>query len=691
MDISKPRDPYAPAAARCGSGANLAPVIAPPVASPRPRSDHAAGRGARPEARRGSRANDGARANDYHAAVSGRARSRGPGRRAAIWGSAALLACGRPGAPGSSDGSTTGTGVTTGGESTNAVVSTEPTSTGGTTGGSSGTTGTDTRPPAPLLVSPADGATDVSTAVELCWELVDDPDGEPVRYRVFVDDTELTAGILGDEPGYAGPCVGPLDLKFETTYSWQVQAFEVDDPSRTSLKRPAFTFTTKSDGLTGTVFADDFEDDLGWEIGGDALAGAWVRGNPEQTSHQGAPAQTGRCDGGNSCMFTGHNPQGVVDTADVAGGSTVLTSPAFDLEGAAAATVQLRRFFYKSEPGPQSSLRVELLVPDQGAPDGFVAHELERLDVDTAAQPDNRWTPREYGACGVPMRAGSRLRITATDLGAGILEAAIDSVSVHAHAGATICATGPGSLCDPAAGPAACPDDLLCCSQGVINAGVYRCTSPVAGLDFADPPPTPDAPGNGPLGCDAPDIIVDTAWINPIFADISATEDTCELGEGCLGGTGTRRLMLFTAATPNIGSADLVMGIPANHPELYHYSACHEHYHFDEFARYELRDPDGVTVVATGHKQAFCMLDTVSWAWPLALPRFDCANQGISRGFTDFYDAGLPCQWIDVTGVAPGEYALRIAVNQPRTDAALPILVERDYDNNVVEVPVTVP
>jgi len=42
--------------------------------------------------------------------------------------------------------------------------------------------------------------------------------------------------------------------------------------------------------------------------------------------------------------------------------------------------------------------------------------------------------------------------------------------------------------------------------------------------------------------------------------------------------------MPFTAAAPNIGSTDLVLGIPANFPELFQCSACHDHYHFDEFA-----------------------------------------------------------------------------------------------------------
>ena len=287
------------------------------------------------------------------------------------------------------------------------------------------------------------------------------------------------------------------------------------------------------------------------------------------------------------------------------------------------------------------------------------------------------------------MADGSRLRITATDVGAGLLEAAIDSVKVRAHDDTTVCSAGEGGACDPDAGPGACTDDLLCCSQGVINEGIYRCATPVPGLDFDSLPPTADSPGNGPLGCDAPDLIVDGKWILPIFTKIIVTTDTCEYYEGCVGGLGAREVMLFNAASPNIGSADLVMGVPANHPELFQYSACHDHYHFDEFARYELRAGD--LVAAKGHKQAFCMLDTISWAWPNDFPKFDCANQGISRGFSDWYEAGLPCQWIDISEVPAGDYTLRITLNQPRPDTALPVLNERDYNNNSLDAVVSIP
>jgi hypothetical protein len=545
-------------------------------------------------------------------------------------------------------------------------------------------------PPVPSLLSPADGASGLPIELELCWNLVEDPDGDPVRYRLFVDDMPLGNGRLADEEGHAGPCVGPLLFAHERSYAWQVEAFEVADPTRSSGRSAAWSFSTIGDGLSATVFVDDFEADLGWTVGGDAFAGAWVRGEPVATLHGELSSQPGVCAAGSACYFTGQNPDAVADDEDVAGGATILTSPEFDLGGAAIATVRLQRFFYKSELMADAALEVELLTPNPAVPEGYDVHPLEQLTAATGEAPANAWTPREYAVCDAPMLDGSRLRIRASDHGSGILEAAIDSVSVHAHADASLCEPGEGGWCDPAAGPMPCPSELLCCSQGAVNLGIHRCEPPVAGLDYTNPTDSPAAPGNGALGCDAPDLIVDPVWIEPlIFTDIFMTDDSCELYEGCVGGVGWRTVMLFTVATPNIGSRDLALGVPANLPELFHYSECHDHHHFDEFARYELRDGD--VVVAVGHKQAFCLLDVTSWAWPLALGQFDCTNQGVSRGFSDFYEAGLPCQWIDVTDTPPGEYTLRVTLNQPRLDHAIPALNERDYSNNVAEIQVVIP
>ncbi|MCX4242765.1 lysyl oxidase family protein [Paraliomyxa miuraensis] len=570
---------------------------------------------------------------------------------------------------------------------------------GGTTAGSSSgteastsladtTAGQNQAPPMPTLVSPADGASDVPIQSELCWELVDDPDGDPVRYRVFVDDIELAEGKLGDE-GHAGPCIGPLALNYDQVYAWQVQAFDPDEPGLESARTPAWTFHTAPDGLTTTVFEDPFDEDLGWELSGDALDGSWVRGNPVPATHLGWTSQPAGCAGGQSCVFTGQNPQGLPWEADVAGGSTTLTSPAFDLGGFAAATVTLSRFFYKSSfPETGTLFRVELLVPDDAVPGGEQVFVLEQLELaEDGGGRTNTWTPVEYAACNLPMVDGSRLRLVATDLGAGVLEAAVDSVVVTGQLQVGVCDGGEGAICDPNA-DAPCEGELLCCARGTVNKGVYRCAQAVPSITYPEPG-GPVGTMNGPLGCDAPDLFVESEGIDVYEDDQFFLDNSCEILEGCVPEPGWRRLLRFDTRTPNAGSRDLALGVPSNHPDLFHWSECHGHYHFDGYAYYDLLDGMG-NVVATGHKQAFCLLDWSPWAWNDFGGDYTCSNQGISLGWEDVYGSYLDCQYVDITDVPPGDYVLRVSVNQPLPEAAVAPLIERDYDNNVLEVPVTI-
>lgn len=164
-------------------------------------------------------------------------------------------------------------------------------------------------------------------------------------------------------------------------------------------------------------------------------------------------------------------------------------------------------------------------------------------------------------------------------------------------------------------------------------------------------------------------------------------ESDCAIVEGCVEGAGWRRLLRFETFTPNVGNADFHMGAPADHPDLFSYSSCHRHYHYDGYAEYRLFDSGG-TLSANGHKQAFCLMDSEPVSDAPGVPRdpqYDCGDQGISRGWGDSYYASLDCQWIDVTEVDPGEYVLRISINDGRT------ISESSYDDNVATVPVTIP
>jgi hypothetical protein len=194
-------------------------------------------------------------------------------------------------------------------------------------------------------------------------------------------------------------------------------------------------------------------------------------------------------------------------------------------------------------------------------------------------------------------------------------------------------------------------------------------------------------PRNSDGSCPAANIFVDTTRIagqaDVVWGFFDA--NSCAIAEGCVDGPGWRRLLSFGTWTPNTGEADLYLGVPDESNPQFMYSECHDHFHFDGYAEYELRAIDG-TVAAEGHKQAFCLLDF--YRYPGTDDRgyvYTCENQGIQRGWQDVYDTDLDCQWVDVTDVAPGNYTLHIDLNVDHT------LLESDYADNAADIAVTIP
>ena len=166
-----------------------------------------------------------------------------------------------------------------------------------------------------------------------------------------------------------------------------------------------------------------------------------------------------------------------------------------------------------------------------------------------------------------------------------------------------------------------------------------------------------------------------------------STYDTCSLDEGSIPSLGTHRLLNFQTDVANVGADDLRIGNPAAHPEWFTWGTCHHHWHVP-LAAYDLIDAAG-NVVASGHKQGFCLIDSFLYDPSLARrsrPKYDdCAHgQGISSGWADSYTAGLSGQWIVLDGVPAGTYWLRIIVNY------LGVLPEQNYSNNTTTVQVTV-
>jgi hypothetical protein len=145
-------------------------------------------------------------------------------------------------------------------------------------------------------------------------------------------------------------------------------------------------------------------------------------------------------------------------------------------------------------------------------------------------------------------------------------------------------------------------------------------------------------------------------------------------------------LLRFDTITPNDGEADLEIGSPMEFPELFEWGACHEHHHYKDFAFYRLLAADSDEVVATGHKQAFALIDSVSIEPDPGPPKYPLPDgtQGISEGWADVYGHYLDCQWVDITGVEPGDYRLEISINPFMT------FEEIRYDDNLIVVDVTI-
>jgi hypothetical protein len=135
----------------------------------------------------------------------------------------------------------------------------------------------------------------------------------------------------------------------------------------------------------------------------------------------------------------------------------------------------------------------------------------------------------------------------------------------------------------------------------------------------------------------------------------------CALVEQCVGGTGWRRLLQFSTADRNTGSTALNIGAvdyfistdggtPLSQHNVFEFSACHHHYHFTHYGSFSFNNNQETT-----SKRGFCLQATDRFSnievSPLPNPYANCWFQGIMAGWVDEYKAGLPCQWIDVTGV----------------------------------------
>ena len=97
----------------------------------------------------------------------------------------------------------------------------------------------------------------------------------------------------------------------------------------------------------------------------------------------------------------------------------------------------------------------------------------------------------------------------------------------------------------------------------------------------------------------------------------------------------------------------------------------HDHWHVENLEAYSIERVGSRRGLAFGEKVGFCFLDSGAYRTSLpgapAGPRYnDCGSQsstavtmGLSVGWGDLYPWYLPYQWIDISGLASGEYIVR--------------------------------
>ncbi len=197
-------------------------------------------------------------------------------------------------------------------------------------------------------------------------------------------------------------------------------------------------------------------------------------------------------------------------------------------------------------------------------------------------------------------------------------------------------------------------------------------------------------PGSCEYSADcAPDLALDEEELrNSIVVDTIFSNDNCEIIEGCLRGPGPREVIRFSTKIDNVGDADYVVGRPENDPRLFSQENCHGHYHHLGYAEYLLYQGEGEPE-PVGFKSGFCVLDLDCSDSPGTLPKYICANMGITRGCSDIYEAALDCQWIDITDIEDGQYSIVIRVNHFEIADARN-MAEKTYDNNVGQACVTI-
>jgi choice-of-anchor B domain-containing protein len=251
-----------------------------------------------------------------------------------------------------------------------------------------------------------------------------------VSLRTTIGGTQVTTPMHEESPGLwvasapPVPCGAPV--------AWSV-GVSVNDGSEVRSPLQGDYAANGGSGVTQVV-RDTCESASGWVIGatGDnATAGIWVNADPVGTAAQ--PENDVSSDG-TRCFVTGNGAVGgALGVADVDGGTTSLTSPAYSIAGLNDPRIGYWRW-YSNDQG--TAPNADSMPVQISGDNGVTWTQLELVTENAGVWVQKDFRIRDFL---LPSATTVRLRFQARDLGTGsIVEAGVDEITVSD----TRCASG---------------------------------------------------------------------------------------------------------------------------------------------------------------------------------------------------------------------------------------------------------
>jgi V8-like Glu-specific endopeptidase len=184
---------------------------------------------------------------------------------------------------------------------------------------------------------------------------------------------------------------------------------------------PGSVFHASVTTASTTVVSLDFETSDGWTVSGDASVGAWEAGVPVNDNRGDPPADA---DGSGQCFVTAN----FAGDSDVDSGSTVLTSPGYDLSSLDDPYVRYARWYHNSF---GSAPFEDTFVVEVSNDDGAAWSPIETVGP-AGLEVSGGWIAKSFRITDVVApTATMRFRFTASDVGDGsVVEAGVDSFEI---------------------------------------------------------------------------------------------------------------------------------------------------------------------------------------------------------------------------------------------------------------------